>query len=94
MEKSVHTPEYAVLRSKLRAAREHAGLSQRALASRLQVPHSWVAKVESGERRIDLIEFCWFLSACNLDPVPISQELARAIIKKLPRSRGKGGRSK
>ena len=94
MEKSVHTPEYAVLRSRLRAAREHAGLSQRALASRLRVPHSWVAKVETGERRIDLVELCWFLSACDLDPVPISQGLARAIVKKLRKNREKGGRSR
>jgi transcriptional regulator with XRE-family HTH domain len=92
MEKSVHTPEYAVVRSQLRAAREHAGLTQRALASRLRVPHSWVAKVETGERRIDLVELCWFFSACDLDPISISQDLARQIVKKLPKNGERGGR--
>lgn len=65
MEKSTHTPEYHLVRAELKAAREGAQLSQRALATRLGVPHSWVAKVESGERRIDVVELCWFLAECG-----------------------------
>jgi transcriptional regulator with XRE-family HTH domain len=45
--------------------RVSAGLSQRQLAGVLKVPHSWVAKVESGERRIDAVEFGWFCAACG-----------------------------
>lgn len=41
---------------RLRAARERAGLTQQAVAHRLAVPQSWVAKSESGERRLDVIE--------------------------------------
>jgi len=94
MKKSVHTPEYASLRSELRGAREKAGLSQRELATRLKVPHSWVAKVETGERRIDFVEFCWFVSACGLDAISISEKLVRQIISKPARVLSKGGRSK
>lgn len=65
MEKSTHTKEYALVRAELKAAREGAQLTQRALAARLGVPHSWVAKVEAGERRIDVVELCWFLTACG-----------------------------
>ena len=65
MPQSIHTPAYAALKRELRACRESAGLSQRELAAHLKVPHSWVAKVESGERRIDLIEFCWFMNGCG-----------------------------
>jgi transcriptional regulator with XRE-family HTH domain len=79
MEKSTHTPEYDSLRAELRAARQEAGLSQRDLAFRLKVPHSWIAKVESGDRRIDLVEFCWFVSACNVDPFVVSERLMRNI---------------
>jgi len=75
MEKSVHTTEYVALRAELLDARTNAGLSQRDLAGRLKVPHSWVAKVESGERRLDLVEFCWFLSACGLDPLAAVERL-------------------
>jgi transcriptional regulator with XRE-family HTH domain len=67
MQKSVHTKEYKALRAELRAAREAAGLSQRDLAARLGVPHSWVAKVEAGERRIDVVELIWLASACGED---------------------------
>jgi len=77
MEKSVHTPEYAALRAEMIEARRSAGLSQRDLAARLKIPHSWIAKVESGERRIDLVEFYWFTSACGVDPLAICERLVR-----------------
>ena len=54
------------------------------LAKSLDVPHSWVAKVETGERRIDFVELCWFLLAC--DAVP--SEAAARIIQKMQRPRG------
>ncbi|MFL5245113.1 MAG: multiprotein-bridging factor 1 family protein [Gemmataceae bacterium] len=92
MKKSVHTPEYASLKSELRASRARAGLSQRDLAARLKVPHSWVAKVESGERRIDLVEFCWFVAACGVDPIGLTNRLVRRLTHS--QSRLKGGPSK
>jgi len=88
MKKSTHTSEYTSLRSELRQAREAAGISQRELATRLNVPHSWVAKVETGERRIDLVEFGWFIAACGLDPIEASSRVLRSL------SRPKGGRLK
>lgn len=88
MEKSVHTSEYLALCTALRTARESADLSQRELAQRLEVPHSWVSKVETGERRIDLVEFCWFISACGVDPLPVAQRLLEQIVKR----RSRGGR--
>jgi transcriptional regulator with XRE-family HTH domain len=94
MKKSVHTAEYAALRTELRAAREGAALSQRGLAARLKVPHSWVAKVENGERRIDLVEFCWFVSACGSDPQAVTERLLRLILNSRSAQQGKGGRSR
>jgi transcriptional regulator with XRE-family HTH domain len=76
MRKSVFTPEYGRLREELRASREAAGLTQRQLAKRLRFPHSWVAKVENGERRIDVIECGWFLAACGSDALDV---LARVL---------------
>jgi len=92
MRKSSHTPEYAALRGELRSARAEAELSQRDLAARLHVPHSWVAKVENGERRIDLVEFCWFLSACGMDPMPILRRLASHFASDHKPRRVNGGR--
>jgi transcriptional regulator with XRE-family HTH domain len=79
MEKSTFTPEYAVLRDHLIQIRSAAGLTQRALAKRLDVTHSWVAKVESGERRIDLVELCLLLTACGSNPGLDCGQLATRI---------------
>lgn len=89
MRKSIHTAEYASLCQELREARDSAGLSQRDLASRLKVPHSWVAKVETAERRIDLIEFCRFVIACDGDPRIAFDRVADQMSK----SRRRGGRT-
>jgi transcriptional regulator with XRE-family HTH domain len=75
MTRSTHSKEYRALLAQIRTARENAGLSQRALASALKVPPSWVAKVEAGERRIDLVEFYWLIKACGRDPFSTCQQL-------------------
>ena len=54
MRKSIYTSEYAALCEELRAARRDAGLSQRALAERLEVSPSWVAKVEANTRGVKM----------------------------------------
>jgi transcriptional regulator with XRE-family HTH domain len=94
MEKSIYTPEYAAVCRELRKLRKDAGLSQRELALRLEVPHSWVAKVETGERRIDLVEFGWFASACGMNPILVSNRLLCKIVGKKTNRHLKGGRSK
>ena len=70
MEKSIHTLEYSILRAELVSIRKNAGLTQRDVAQRLKVPPSWIAKVETGERRLDFIELCKLLSACGVEPLP------------------------
>lgn len=79
MQKSTHTPEYDFLRSELLRIRTDANLSQRELAGRLCVPHSWVAKVESGERRIDVVELAWVLAACGSDPATTLAEFGNRL---------------
>ncbi|REK34746.1 MAG: XRE family transcriptional regulator [Planctomycetota bacterium] len=79
MQKSIHTPEYAALRAELLEMRERAGLSQRELAQRLHVPHSWVAKVELGERRLDLVEFCRVADACAAEPRHVFEQFMQRI---------------
>jgi transcriptional regulator with XRE-family HTH domain len=75
MEKSTHSKEYSLLRASLRQLRQEAELSQRDLAARLKLPHSWVAKVESGERRIDVVELYWYVRACGHSPADFFQQL-------------------
>ncbi|MFH1107893.1 MAG: helix-turn-helix transcriptional regulator [Planctomycetota bacterium] len=90
MRKSTHTAEYGALRSELRVARTAAGLSQRQLAGRLMVPHSWVEKVENGERRIDVIECGWFLAACGVDSLAV----LKRVMQRVPGSRRRASKGK
>lgn len=75
MAKSTHTPEYRHLCAALQKMRDASGLTQRALARKLKVVPSWVAHVERGERRIDLIEFAWWCLACGENPATAAPPL-------------------
>ena len=79
MRKSTHCPEYGILRQHLVTTRQAAGLSQRELARHLSVTASWVSKVETGERRLDLVEFYWFCSACKKDPIAAAKAVFQTM---------------
>lgn len=87
MQKSTHTPEYRAILNELRAARAQAGLSQRELAARLKVIHTWVAKIETGERRVDVVEFCRFLDACDANPLTVLRGIKGLYSQQTPRRR-------
>jgi len=72
--------------------RTEAGLSQRALATRLRVPHSWVAKVESGERRLDTVEFIEFAQACGCDASEAFEDIVQQMGASPVKRAGKGVR--
>jgi transcriptional regulator with XRE-family HTH domain len=56
MNRSTHTPQYKLVCSYLRDARKKKGLTQAVLAKKLGRQQSFVAKYETCERRIDIIE--------------------------------------
>ena len=57
MSSSIHDDRYRALLIELRNARERQKLSQAELAQRLGRRQQFVSKYESGERRLDIIEF-------------------------------------
>lgn len=79
MRKSVHTRAYTVLRERLVAARQAAGLTQQQLAKKIGRPQSFVAKCENGERRIDLVEFPEIASLLEAD----ARHIIRAVADKM-----------
>lgn len=78
MGKARFTPSYDRLKRLLIEAREHAGLRQIDVARRLRVNQSYISKVESGERRLDVVEFIQYAAALEADPVRILREILRA----------------
>jgi ribosome-binding protein aMBF1 (putative translation factor) len=56
MAKSIFSARQEKLQRLLKDARSGAGLTQEALAKKLDRPQSFVSKYESGERRLDLVE--------------------------------------
>lgn len=68
MVKSLRSPEHSALIALLMSARKKAGLTQQSLAERLGRHQSFVAKVEGGERRLDVIEFVAIARALSQDP--------------------------
>lgn len=75
--KSLRTREHRAMCSVLAEARKSAGLSQRELAAKLKQPHSFIGKIESGERRVDLVEFIRIARGLDLDPVELLRKVTR-----------------
>lgn len=76
-------PDYLEFVANLRRARQAQSLTQAQLAAQLGKPQSFVAKVETCERRIDLIETArWALAT----QYPISELLPKSLRKKLSAS--------
>lgn len=60
MAKIVYTEQYKFFLERLRQARKDKGLTQVDVAKLLGKHQSYVAKCESGERRVDIIELVEF----------------------------------
>jgi len=63
--KSLRSPAQSVLVREIKSARQKAGMSQQQVADQLGVPQSFVAKIELGERRIDVVEFLRVMKVVN-----------------------------
>ena len=54
--KPIHSKDHQKLCGLIRRLREEKKITQTALADQLGVPQSFVSKVETGERRLDVLE--------------------------------------
>jgi transcriptional regulator with XRE-family HTH domain len=60
--------KYELLRAELKKTRLDASLRQIDLAKLLKKPQSYVSKIESGERNLDLVEFLSYVTALGMEP--------------------------
>ena len=71
MAKTIRSKGQVALCQALVDARKSAGLGQDDLADRLKCHQSLVARIESGERRIDVIELVVLARAIGFDPFDV-----------------------
>jgi len=69
MFKSLHSSENARLVTWLKEQREDQGLTMRDLAKKLNISHSFVGKIEQGERRLDVIEYLQYCDALGVSSI-------------------------
>ncbi|HCM1989787.1 TPA: helix-turn-helix transcriptional regulator [Salmonella enterica subsp. salamae serovar 30:m,t:-] len=72
---SVYSKEYQMVIKTLREARIANHITQEELAKAFGRPQSFIAKVESGERRLDIVEFVKLCRLIKIDPVNILDRL-------------------
>jgi len=65
MSKSVYSKDYKDIIERLKTARIEAGLAQQDVADNLGKPQSYISKIESGERRLDVAEMKKFAVIYN-----------------------------
>lgn len=60
MNKTIHTQEHKYIVKRLRKARLEAGLSQKTVGDEIGKSQSYISKIESGQRRIDIVQLKMF----------------------------------
>jgi len=86
MAKTIHRPEYAVLRHALRDLRAQRGVTQAQLADALGRSQAFVSEVERGSRRLDVLELVDFCRALNASAACLVADL-EAGSKPFPKRR-------
>jgi DNA-binding XRE family transcriptional regulator len=88
MEKTLFRPEYRILLGLVRQARRDAQITQDDLATRIQAPRSTITKWETGQQRMDLLEFWSYCQGIGANPIELLQRFQNALETEssLPRS--------
>jgi len=78
---SLYSPEYKKVLVRLIELRAQAGLSQRDLAKKLKREHSFVWRIETGRRRLDIVEFLWLCQTIGQDAVAVYRKIVQDITR-------------
>ena len=78
MSRTLQSPRHESLRALLVERRKAARLSQATVAASLGRYQSFIANVESGQRRVDVVEFIELAEAIGFDPCKALKRVARS----------------
>lgn len=79
MGKTLGSARHKLLVDFIVSKREAAGLTQTQLAEKLGEYQSFVARLESGQRRIDVIEFLDLAAKLGFDPAKAIRQIGQKI---------------
>lgn len=77
MVETIRTKRHKRLIEALTAERKAAGIRQVELAKRLKHSQTWIARIESGERRIDVVEFLDLAEAIGFNAPKLIEQLLK-----------------
>jgi len=79
MPRTLGRPRHEALRTFIVEKREEAGLTQHEVSARLDRPQSFIASIETGQRRVDVVELVDLAEAIGFDPHNAVQRLLSAV---------------
>ena len=82
MDKSTHSHLYHQVIGRLRSKREMKGVTQSQLADLLDVNQGFVSKIETCDRRLDIIELHHICQVLGISFVDFIQEVDKDILRK------------
>jgi transcriptional regulator with XRE-family HTH domain len=77
MAKTLGSPRHEAVRAFLVDAREKAGLTQAAVANQLGRYQSFVATIEAGQRRVDIVELLDLADTIGFDAAALVRRLKK-----------------
>lgn len=75
LRQSIHSSEHELLRQIFIRQRKTLGLSQRELAEHMGIIYSAIGKIETGDRRLDVIEFIQYCQVLEISPHDVIDEV-------------------
>lgn len=86
---SMFTAAFDELITAVVAMRHRAGLTQRQLADALGREQNYLGRIETGQRRVDLVELIQICRACKLKPADEIAAIVARIADRVPSKRVK-----
>ena len=75
MNKNTHVNNLKFLLKTLKICRKNSNITQKQLADKLHIAQSLISKIETGERKIDVIELIEISKAIGCNPIEIFTSL-------------------